>query len=397
MDIDYDLMISELYQTQHECYMLAMALNNVVELVPVYEHPLQPSGAGEALLIQQVTDALVNANITPSYEGLLESAWDLVVKFIRKLGEYFKKICDWISEHIKKWFSKKRTDKLDENRAFIMEHREIYDKYMNNFTISQEAVNPISIPPVFTQAMKIDDSDDVYNTKGEINPKSHVIFSALQSRLSCIRDIMRTIERDVSRSLDQANAFTSVEVDNIMNGVYSCDVTKKTDELQTIVDRLGDDLTTLHNAITELNENRLERGPIDSGWDTARSVDRVVNDYHDLEARITSVTRTLSTAAKRLSGKSLVNIRVLEHIQSLQTQTERTDFTTYLNNYAAACQAMLATVRSIHTCLTSISADMEKVFGSVEQTPSRLRAIIKQLRATRNDREGKRGTFDINH
>lgn len=106
MDMDYDLMISELYQTQHECYMLAMALNNVVELVPVYEHPLQPSGAGEALLIQQVTDALVNANITPSYEGLLESAWDLVVKFIRKLGEYFKKVCTWISGHIKRWFSK---------------------------------------------------------------------------------------------------------------------------------------------------------------------------------------------------------------------------------------------------------------------------------------------------
>lgn len=78
MDMDYDLMISELYQAQHECYMLAMALNNVVELVPVYEHPLQPSGAGEVLLIQQVTDALVNANITPSYEGLLESAWILL-------------------------------------------------------------------------------------------------------------------------------------------------------------------------------------------------------------------------------------------------------------------------------------------------------------------------------
>lgn len=67
MDMDYDLMISELYQTQHECYMLAMALNNVVELVPVYEHPLQPSGAGEALLIQQVTDALVNACHTMMY------------------------------------------------------------------------------------------------------------------------------------------------------------------------------------------------------------------------------------------------------------------------------------------------------------------------------------------
>lgn len=397
MTEDYDLQITELYQSQHECYMTAMALNNVVELIPVYKHTLQPSGEGEALLIQQVTDALVRASITPSYEGLLESAWDFVVKFIRKLGEYLKRICDWITERVKRWFSKKQIDKLNENRAYIMKHREIYDKYMNNFTMSQEAVASINIPDEFAKPMNIIPSDDVYETKGDINPKSHVIFSALQSRLSCIREIMRIIETNVSRSLNQANEFTSVEVDNIMNGVYSCDVSKKIDELQAIIDRLGNDLNSLHEAITELNSNRLERGPINRGWDTARSVDRVVNDYHELEARITTVNRTLSTAAKRLSGKSFVNIRVIEHIHSLQTQAERTDFTTYLNNYASTCQVMLATIRNIHTCLDSITTDMGKVFGSVEQAASRLRTIIQHLQATNKTREGKRGTFEIKH
>lgn len=379
MDMDYDLMISELYQAQHECYMLAMALNNVVELVPVYEHPLQPSGAGEALLIQQVTDALVNANITPSYEGLLESAWDLVVKFIRKLGEYFKKVCTWISGHIKRWFSKAKTDKLGEHLAYIEKHRDIYNKWMNRPEFGKEVLNVQGLTQL---QLAITPSTDPASKE----PK-HPTFNSLSGRLECINKVLSNTINDVIPILDRVRTYAVVDVVDIFQHVYKCDVQKKERSFQNIIDTLVTSLTNLQTPINSLNEHCLEYTSIGAGWDTVADVRKTVDSYRTTADRLNQLNGSLESAAVSLSSKSFDNIRIDMHDRSLTSQQQQV-FRSFVSDYANACHTMMYTVNRIHEMLMAVSRDMTRVFHTVELARTRLETGIANARKNGNTRNG---------
>lgn len=388
MDMDYDLMISELYQAQHECYMLAMALNNVVELVPVYEHPLQPSGAGEALLIQQVTDALVNANITPSYEGLLESAWDLVVKFIRKLGEYFKKVCTWISTHIKRWFSKAKTGKLSEHLAYIEKHRDVYNKWMNRPEFGQEVLN---IQGLTQLQLAITPSTDPASKQPE-----HPTFNSLSGRLECINKVLGQTTDDVIPILDRVRTYAVVDVVDIFQHVYNCDVQKKERAFQNIIDALVTSLTNLQTPINSLNKHCLGYATIDGGWDTVDDVRKTIDSYHTAADRLNQLDRSLESAAISLSSKSFDNIRIDMHDRSLTPQ-QRQVFRSFVSDYSNACHTMMYTVNRIHQMLMAVSGDMTRVFHTVELARTRLETGITNVRKNGNTRNGTPVTITHEH
>lgn len=398
--MDYDLMISELYQTQHECYMLAMALNNVVELVPVYEYPLKPSGAGEALLIQQVTDALVNANITPSYEGLLESAWDLVVKFTRKLGEYFKKLCTWISEHIKKWFSKSRVAKLNEHRSFIVKHRAVYDKYMNHFTISQEVAQPSGGPTItpvnVTRLTGINLTVNPSNNTGHEYDGSepHPSFASLTARYICTDLVLDSIQDIAAHQFTRLINLSAVDVVDIFQAQHRSDIASKIQSLQNDINELANGVATLQSTVDDLNDHQLEYTSIDGGWDTARHVDVAVNKYHSLQRKWNEVNDRLAGVGTRLSSKSFSSIRITEYRQTLHGQA-RIDFNTFMGSYVRTCITFMNVLRQIHGVLNSLSTDMTVVFGAVELAAIRLKQIINSLR--QNQPRSGQHTFQPHH
>lgn len=377
--MDYDLMVSELYQTQHDCYMLAMALNNVVELVPVYEHTLQPSGAGEALLIQQITDALVRADITPSYEGLLESAWNLVVKFIRKLGEYLKKVCDWISTHIQRWFSKARSDKLSEHLAYIEKHRDIYNKWMNRSEFGQEVLN---IQGLIQLQLAITPSQDPTSQEPQ-----HPTFNSLSGRLKCINAVLDMVENNVIPVLDRVRTYAVVDVVNIFQHVYNCDVQKKERAFQNIIDALVTSLTNLQTPIASLNKHCLEYTSIGAGWDTVADVRKTIEYYHTAADYLNQLDSSLESAAVSLSSKSFDNIRIDMHSRSLTPQQSQA-FRAFVSDYSNACHTMMYTVTRIHEMLMSISGDMTRVFHTVELARTRLETGIARERKNGNTRNG---------
>lgn len=377
--MDYDLMISELYQTQHDCYMLAMALNNVVELVPVYEHTLQPSGAGEALLIQQITDALVRADITPSYEGLLESAWNLVVKFIRKLGEYLKKVCDWISAHIQRWFSKEKSDKLSEHLAYIEKHRDIYNKWMNRSEFGQEVLN---IQGLIQLQLAITPSQDPTSQEPQ-----HPTFNSLSGRLECINNVLDRVEHNVIPVLDRVRTYAVVDVVDIFQHVYNCDVQKKERTFQNIIDALVTSLTNLQTPIASLNKHCLEYTSIGSGWDTVADVRKTIEYYHTAAGYLNQLDSSLESAAVSLSSKSFDNIRIDMHSRSLTSQQSQA-FRAFVSDYSNACHTMMYTVTRIHEMLMNISGDMTRVFHTVELARTRLETGIAKAHKNGNTRNG---------
>ena len=377
--MDYDLMISELYQTQHECYMLAMALNNVVELIPVYEHPLQPSGAGEALLIQQVTDALVRASITPSYEGLLESAWDLVVKFIRKLGEYFKKVCTWISTHIQRWFSKSKTDKLNGHLAYIEKHRDVYNKWMNRPEFGKEA---LQIQGLIRLQLTITPSTDPTTQVPQ-----HPSFNSLQGRLECINDVLQMIIEDTLPVLSRVRTYAVVDVVDIFQHSYNCDVQQKERTFQNIIDDLVASLTNLQTPVDSLNKHCLDYTSISGGWDTVDMVRKTVDSYHTAVNHLNQLDGNLESAAISLSTKSFDNIRIDMHSRSLTPQQNQI-FRSFVSDYSNACHAMMYTVNRIHQMLMTVSGDMTRVFHTVELARTRLEAGIANAQQNGNTRNG---------
>lgn len=362
--MDYDLMISELYQTQHDCYMLAMALNNVVELVPVYEHTLQPSGAGEALLIQQITDALVRADITPSYEGLLESAWNLVVKFIRKLGEYLKKVCDWISTHIQRWFSKARSDKLREHLAYIEKHRDIYNKWMNHPDFGEEVLN---LQGLSQSQITVTTSTDPTSKE----PRRHPSFDSLSGRLTCINRVLHVIIDDIQPIFDRVRKYSVVEVVDIFQNMYACDVQKKEAEFQRIIDDLASGLSNLQTQVGSLNEHCLDYTSIRDGWGTVDMVRKIIGEYHTATSGFDRLKSSLKSTATYLSTKSFDNIRISTHSNSLTPQQNRA-FRRYISDYANACRVLMDVVKDIHQILVVASADMTTVFSAVEMARTKL-------------------------
>ena len=388
MTEDYDLQIAELYQSQHECYMTAMALNNVVELIPVYKHTLQPSGEGEALLIQQVTDALVRASITPSYEGLLESAWNFVVKFIRKLGEYLKRICDWITERVKRWFSKSKVDRLTDNLAYIEKHRDVYNKCMNQSEFGKEALNfryltqlRLTITPSMNPTAMM---------------PNHPTFNSLSGRLTCVNAVLQTTNQDVLSVLNRVQTYAVVDVVDVFQNMYSCDVRQKERAFQNIIDQLVVGLVHLNTRVDSLNNHCLEYTSIGNGWDTVDLVRTVINSYHTTASSLNNLNDGLRRAASGLSTKSFDSIRIDTHGHTLGPQ-QRIVFQTFVADYSNACRAIMSVIIQIHRMLMAVSGDMTAVFNTVEMARTRLETGIARARRNGNTRSGTTVTVLSQH